>query len=97
MTIPEIRQRLYELSLEHGLPELAYLADETRRHYHGRKTPVVSKPLTPGRIGAIRAYVARHPTEPMHLVGIKFGVNQGRVSEALFGKREPISGLRDEP
>jgi hypothetical protein len=35
----------------------------------------------------IRAYVARHPTEHLHEVAVLFGVNPGRVSEALHRKR----------
>lgn len=87
MTIPEIRERLYELAKEHRLPELAYLASETRRQYHGRRAPAASIALTDELAEDIRRYCARHPDETMHRVGIRFGVNQGRVSEALFGKR----------
>jgi hypothetical protein len=87
VTIPEIRQRLYELAEEHNLPELADLANQTRRHYHGRRAPTSSVLLTDELKGRIRAYCKEHPDETMHRVGLKFGVNQGRVSEALFGER----------
>lgn len=87
MTIPQVRERLLALSIEHDLPELAALAEQTRRRHAGRKAPVASVALTPELAGRIRAYARKHPAETMVSIGVRFGVNQGRVSEALFGKR----------
>lgn len=87
MTIPEVRERLYELADELHQPELKQLADELRRHYHGHRAPAISRHLDKDLSVQIREYVREHPDETMHLVGVHFKVNQGRVSEALFGKR----------
>ncbi len=81
-TIPEIRQRLYEIAIE-----LNALADETRREFHGRRVPTTSKAMTTERTEAIREYAGAHPERSEHEIAVLFGVNQGRVSEALFGKR----------
>jgi hypothetical protein len=88
VTIPEIRDRLYELAAIHGIEELTTLADETRRKHHRRRAPVAAREVTPELAADIRAYAKRHPTMTLHNVGIQFGVNQGRVSEVLFGFRD---------
>lgn len=86
MTVPEVRERLYVLS--DVLPELRALADQLWRRPPGRKkAPAVSRKLTPELKDEIRAYASAHPGETEHSVSIHFGVNQGRVSEALFGHR----------
>lgn len=36
MTIPEIRKRMHELAIEHGIEELAQLAEETKRRPYVR-------------------------------------------------------------
>jgi hypothetical protein len=87
MKLPEIRARLEELADEHNLPELRTLASETRRRYHGRKAPPVSKPITPSLEHGIRTYAQAFPDMAMHEIARVFGTNQGRVSEILFGKR----------
>lgn len=86
-TIPEIRTRLHEIAIEHGIPELHELADETKRHYHGRRAPNRNAPLTPEQVDAIKAYAKDHPAAHLSDIAVRFGTNQGRVSEALFGKR----------
>jgi hypothetical protein len=88
MTIPEIRSRLYEIAVEEGLPEVATLADQMWRRRPGRD-PVhpVSRRMTDELRDQIREYATLHPDEPEDRVGMRFGVNQGRVSEALFGFR----------
>ena len=86
-TIPEIRTRLHELSTIHGIPELAVLAEATRRRSHGRKGRVVSREVTPALEAEVRDYAKLHKEESMHVIGQRFGINQGRVSEILFGKR----------
>jgi hypothetical protein len=87
MTIPEVRERLHALAAETGNAELASLADQLRRRYNGRKGRVVSKPITEEVAVAVRQYVELHPDEPIHTLATRFGINQGRVSEILFGKR----------
>jgi hypothetical protein len=43
--------------------------------------------MTPALVEAIRLYADIHPGMSEHRIGIVFGVNQGRVSEALSGFR----------
>jgi hypothetical protein len=86
-TIPEIRVRLYELAKEHGIPELTQLADETRRRWHGRKAPVRAFGITDEVRANVRAHAAAYPKKPMREIARVFGIDQGRVSEILFGKR----------
>lgn len=95
MTIPEVRTRLDEIA--DGLvgtdlgKELRVLAAELWRRRSPRSTTVNerirSRSLTPELAASIRSYAAAHADETEHEIGIKFGVNQGRVSEALYGKR----------
>lgn len=96
MTIPEIRQRLYELSvLNTGTDlgvELGMLADELWRRQSPRSLTadqrIESTHVTPLLAYRIREYARDHPDETMLSIGRHFNVNQGRVSEALYGKRE---------
>jgi hypothetical protein len=88
MTIPEVRDRLYELGSEIGLPELFKLADQLWRRQPGRpRAPVQHRRVTPELKAQIRAFAAEHPEMSEDKIGVRFGVNQGRVSEALFGFR----------
>jgi hypothetical protein len=88
MRIPEIRIRLHEIADERGIPELAELAEATKRRYHGRAAGTVSAPVTDALAEAVRAYCAAYPEMPEHRVCILFNLNQGRVSEILRGKRK---------
>jgi len=76
-----------ELAVDLDCPELNFLADATVRRYNGRKAPARSQALTPDKAVSIRAYCEAHPDAPQMEVARKFGVNIGRVSEALYGKR----------
>lgn len=69
--------------------ELERLAAELRRRRNGnaRKAPVASVAFTPEVAKAIRAYKEAFPETTMFDIGHVFNVNQGRVSEALYGKR----------
>lgn len=95
MTIPEVRDRLYELADEHAGSalgaELHSLADNLWRRRSSRSRTagerVESRPMTPQLAAWIRGYAERNPDETELAIGIHFGVNQGRVSEALYGKR----------
>lgn len=86
-TIPQIRERLVELAAVHSIPELADLAEETRRRFHGRKAPVRSFGITPELKAEVRAHAASHPKKHMRDIAQVFKIDQGRVSEILFGKR----------
>ncbi len=86
-TIPQIRTRLHELAVELDLPELAELAEETRRQYHGRRAPVRARAVTDNMASRIKEYAAENPSTPQRDIGQAFGIDGGRVSEVLFGKR----------
>lgn len=87
MRIPEIRERLHELADLHGIDELHDLAEATRRRFNGRTGRRASVPVTPELNEALRAYMAAFPDMTLHEVSQLFRLNQGRVSEALRGKR----------
>lgn len=87
MRIPEIADRLRDLAAERGLPELAGLADELRRRPAGPRPPAVSQPMSADLIEEIRSFARRNPGKTQVEISRRFHVNQGRVSEALKGKR----------
>lgn len=89
MRVPEVRARLYELSVVYQLPELHDLAEHLRRRTtaDGRAVRKVSDPVTPALAKAVRAYAAAYPDMPQHAIAVVFRLNQGRVSEILRGKR----------
>ena len=86
-TIPEIRARLHELADELAVPELAQLAEETKRQYHGRRAPSRARPIDDSMTMRVRLFARRNPEMPQRDIGRKFGIDGGRVSEILFGKR----------
>lgn len=89
MTVPEVRDRLYQLADILGSTELHRLADNLWRRKPGRrKAPVSAQHLSPELAAAIREYAGNNPKMTEHQISILFGVNQGRVSEALFGHRK---------
>jgi predicted metal-dependent phosphoesterase TrpH len=94
-TIPEIRERLRELATEHGLPELRQLAEETIRRPAVRRAPTRNKTPTPELAERIRNYARRHPRAHQQDIAQHFGVNAGRVSEAL--NRKPASHAGNDP
>lgn len=82
-SIPQIRDRLRELAIEHDLDELNLLADELYRNPPIKRAKVKSPPLTPELAEEIREYVKANPGLHQQDVANHFGVNHGRVSEAL--------------
>lgn len=86
-TIPEIRMRLHELAVEHGIAELAQLAEETKRQYHGRRAPARARRIDRATEAKVRRLARQHPNMPQREIGRRFGIDGGRVSEILFGKR----------
>lgn len=99
MTIPEVRDRMRAIADELRDPlgdadvdmiaaELEQLADALRRRRSRPHAPTVSRNMTPELAQEIRDYAATHPTETELAIGVRFGVNQGRVSESLRGKRK---------
>ena len=87
MTIPEVRDRLRELAEEYGLEELSYLADQLVREYRNGRAPTRSPAVTAEMAEEIREYAKANPGLHQQDIAEKFGVNHGRVSEALSGDR----------
>ncbi|MEI6282944.1 MAG: hypothetical protein WCP82_09585 [Alphaproteobacteria bacterium] len=87
LTIPGVRARMRELAIELDCPELNALADATLRRYHGRRASVRCEALTPEKAEQVRSYCRDHPKASQMEVADQFGLNIGRVSEALYGKR----------
>jgi hypothetical protein len=86
-TIPDIRRRLHELAKELGCPELALLAEETKRRPPVRMAPKRAFHITEELAAGVREYAVRHPMAHMRAIGQRFKIDQGRVSEILAGKR----------
>jgi hypothetical protein len=86
LTIPQIRERLHELAVIHGIPELSELATATYRRSYTR-APVSRKGLDSDLKDRILDFVSKNSDMAMQDVANTFGVNPGRVSEALHGKR----------
>lgn len=94
LTIPEIRQRLHVIGdrldgsghTDVGA-ELHGLAEATRRLGPSRKAPRAQGTPDAEQAAEIRDYAQTHPDETMFDIGRRFNVNQGRVSEAISGKR----------
>lgn len=82
-TIPEIRARLRDLAIEHGIAELSEIADELYRNSPVTRAKVKSAPLTPQLADEIRTYVQANPALHQREVAEHFNVNPGRISEAL--------------
>jgi hypothetical protein len=87
LTIPEIRDRLHVLADHHGIEELHDLAEATRRRPPLRVARPKSRPIDPMVRRAIIAYALAHPDAHAQEIAEVFGVNHGRVSESLIGKR----------
>jgi hypothetical protein len=81
--IPALRDRLRALASQHGLDELNDIADQMYRRAHTRRAPTRSPKLTPERAQEIRDYASAHPKAHQQDIAEHFGVNHGRVSEAL--------------
>ena len=87
MSIPEVRTRMLELADELNCEELKMLAGQLYRRSPVRRAPRVSNPCTPRIAQDIREYAAQHPKMPLDRIASQFGVNPGRVSEAMNGER----------
>ena len=87
MTIPEIRDRLKELTEKHKIPELSDLADQMYREQYGNRAPIQNDKFTEDTAEKIRNYKKDNPTAQHQDIAEVFNVNIGRVSEALSGKK----------
>ena len=81
--IPAVRDRLRELADEHEIEELHELADQMYRKSAKKRAPIRSPKLTPEMAKDIREFALANPQAHQQDIAEKFGVNHGRVSEAL--------------
>ena len=58
------------------------------RNSTSKPAPPTAARCTPELRAEIRAFAAAHPDMTMHDIGLHFGVQEGRVSEAINGKRK---------
>jgi hypothetical protein len=87
-TIPQIRSRLHELALELACPELADLAEETKRRSSiRRRTPTRHPKLTLEEEQIVRDYAQANPLRSLLEIAADLKTGLGRVSEAIMGKR----------
>lgn len=88
MRIPEIQQELHQLAREHGIERLSDLADELSRRAPVRRAPATSVKMTAVVRRRIKDYAQAFPNMPLAEIAKHVGVNPGRVSETLRGRRE---------
>ena len=86
-SIPELRKRLRELADELDSDELNAIADEMQRSPAAKRAPKKSAPFTAEMAEEIRQFAKAHPDAHNQEIADHFGVNPGRVSEALNNKR----------
>jgi hypothetical protein len=94
-TIPEIRELIAELTEEsktlarrqlYIATRINQLAEETRRRSYER-APTTSKRVTAAVRASVRLMAAEHPDMSHQALAEAHGINIGRVSEILHGKR----------
>lgn len=86
MRLPEVAAELREIADEYDIPRLHELADEIKRRPF-EKGPRVSRKITPEIRRAVRAMKRANPKMAQIMIAKHLGINQGRVSEILKGKR----------
>jgi len=90
MRIPEVRGRfdkIIKLMLMMAR-EMEVLHQELHRRPVVKRADDSSEPMTPMLSAAIRVYAIENPDLTQMEVGKHFNVSQGRVSEAMRGKRQ---------
>jgi hypothetical protein len=85
MTIPNIRKRMKELAIIHNIQELDDLAEASFRRPPVRMARRQLSSLNPALEKLIVDYANDNPTASYTVMARHFGVNIGRVSEALAG------------
>lgn len=87
-TIPEIREEMFELATQMELlaARMKFLARETYRRTYER-APTRSRRITQRLRTEIEVYRFENPTASFQDIANAFGVNPGRVSEIIHGKR----------
>jgi hypothetical protein len=92
MRLQEVREELERIASTPRLPRgvrasIRKLAQETKRRRLAPAAPAVSRRMTPAIRKAVQRYNVRHPDKTQFEIAQRFRINQGRVSEALHGKR----------
>lgn len=85
MRIPDIQARLRALATEHNILELSSLADALKRRPQVRGA-FTAKKVTPEIRERVKK-LAMTTTLSQQKIGELVGINGGRVSEILHGKR----------
>lgn len=87
-TIPEIREEMLELATQMQLMGrwMRFLAKETYRRTYER-APTRSRRITQKLRAEVLTYRHENPTASFQDIANAFGINPGRVSEILHGKR----------
>lgn len=92
-TIPEVRASLHELANEVEAFNAAWAErirhhiEELKRRRPVRRSPVRAKAITDEIKARVREFAKAHPSAPNRDIGRLFGIDGGRVSEILAGKR----------
>jgi hypothetical protein len=96
-TIPEVRKQMRALAGELraiGLDDYAVrlenMADNTCRVVRAPIVRSKAKRITPILAARVRGFKRAHPGALHREIGIVFGIDGGRVSEILNGKRSPL-------
>jgi len=96
MVIPAVRREMLKLAAEMDrsvhtrifAPRLRELEKELYRRKGVRPTKVRSQAFTPDLSRQLRAYKRDHPGLSLQQIAGRFKVNQGRVTDAILGKRK---------
>jgi hypothetical protein len=97
LTIPEVRDELislsHSISMGHYIPatlalKLLNLSEQLKRRPASSKSEVKSQRMTPSLARSIAAFAKTNPKLSQVEIAQRFGVNPGRVSEAINGKRK---------
>lgn len=87
MRLPDIAKRLRELAVSIPCPELDDLADQIGRRAVGARAPATSAKMTDEIREQIQQIHKENPKLSQQEIARRVGVNPGRVSETLHGKR----------
>lgn len=96
-TIPEVRERLERIAQLMGkssdfeivlaAADVEQCVKDLYRRRVFRRAPVKAPVITPEIVAGVRALAKASPNMQQMEIGARFGINAGRVSEILRGKR----------
>lgn len=92
MRLPEIAEELRTIAVDERMPQdlsikIADCAASISRRPARMRRPAQSATITPQLYDDIRAYYEANKNMTQTAIAAHFNINQGRVSEALRGKR----------